>query len=169
MKAEIEQGIIDLPDPGEHCVWSLYDSGSSINAADLEHHFPGATPSKSGRVGTFHNATGQPFQNQGEFEIPWLSEYRHAWRTVYLDAPVSMPIISSNSWASDGFRTVLDEHWGQTTKKDNVETEPLIVRNGTYFMKMRVDGSLLVPKPPTPAASRDVREPPKGFREANAA
>ena len=67
--------------------------------------------------------------------IPGLSENRHKRRTVYLDAPVSMPITSSHEWSKDGFCSTLDVDWGETVHKATGETDPLIVRNGTYFMK----------------------------------
>ena len=75
-----------------------------------------------------------------------------------------MPIISSHSWNSDGFRTTLDEDWGETVKKDTDEKDPLIVRNGVYFMKMRIDNKFLPPPVPKPEHERHH----KGFREAGA-
>ena len=155
VKEEIDAGQIHLPEPGEGCVWSLFDSGSAINAANHKAHFPGATVEKDDRPNTYHSATGEAFQSKGKFEVPFLSENRHRRRTVYLDAPVAMPITSSNAWACDGFRSTLDEDWGDTVQKLTGETDPLIVRNGTYFMKMRVSSNLL-PK----------QKPKHGFQEA---
>ena len=90
------------------------------------------------RSGTCHSATGEPFKNKGAFTVDWKSENRHQRTTKYLDAPVSMPMISPHLWAQDGFQPVLDEQWCQTTRQDNGETDPIVVRNGTYFVTMRV-------------------------------
>ena len=55
---KIASGDIVLPDPGENAVWSLYDSGSSIHAADHSEHFPWATLVDSSEPeGTYHSAT----------------------------------------------------------------------------------------------------------------
>lgn len=75
-----------------------------------------------------------------------------------------MPIISSHPWNADGFRTTLDEHMGETVKKDNNEQDPLVVGNDVYFMNMRIDNTLLVPHVPKPEGLR----PPKDVREAGA-
>ena len=130
VKKDIDAGVIHLPHPGEGCVWALHDSGSSINAADHDRHFPGAELDATPVAGTYHNANGQPFTNKGQFDIPFRSENRHKRQLNFLDAPVSMPIYSSNLWAKQGFQSVLDETWGETTQKASGEKDPLVVRNG---------------------------------------
>ena len=78
-----------------------------------------------------------------------------------------MPIVSSHLWNATGFRTTLDEQWGETLEKAAGHRDPLVVRNDTYFMKMRVGRRLLehhAPPPPEPADQR----PRKGFHEAGA-
>ena len=87
--------------------------------------------------------------------MPFTSENRHARQTLYLDAPVSMPITSSHLWNAQGFRTTLDEDFGETLHKESGQTDPLIVRNGVYFLKMRVSKHLL---PPDAKGHLDVRE-----------
>ena len=89
--------------------------------------------------------------------------------TVFLDAPVSIPIVSSHRWNSEGFRSTLEADWGETVKKENGETDPLIMRNGAYVMNMRIDGSFLMqPDAPTPPPAPTGHRPPKGFQQAGA-
>ena len=80
---------------------------------------------------TFMSATGQPFQSKGHFEIPFLTENHHKRSVTYLDAPVSMPIVSSHRWAEQGHRGILDEDSGQTVHKETGEEDQLVLRNGT--------------------------------------
>ena len=70
--------------------------------------------------------------------------------TIYRDAPVSMPITSGHRWNEQGFRTTLDADTGETVHKETGETDPIIVRNGVYFMRMRVQQCLLPPKQHVP-------------------
>ena len=128
--ADIESGSIHLPDPGEGACWTLYDTGSSTNAADHAKHVPGAHLDDEPVPGNFLSATGEPFKNKGKFEIPWLSENRHKRKTIYLDAPVSMPITSGKLWNADGFRTTLEEDTGETVHKASGEKDPVVVRRG---------------------------------------
>ena len=65
---------------------------------------------------------------------------------MYLDATVSLPITSGHLWNAQGFRTTLDEDTGETVHKETGQTDPLIVRNGVYFMRMRVRQTLLPKK-----------------------
>ena len=118
VKKDIDEGRIHLPDPGAGCVWTLYDSGSSINAAVHDAHFPGSALDNRPVAGTYVNANGQPFTNKGQFEINFKSENMHDRKIVYLDAPVAMPITSSHLWNNEGYRTVLDEDYGETTHKE---------------------------------------------------
>ena len=62
----IEDGEIHLPDAGEGNVWTLYDSGSSINVSDHSKQFPGARVEHTANAGTFYSATGQPFTSKGK-------------------------------------------------------------------------------------------------------
>ena len=87
---------------------------------------------------------------------------------MFLDAHVSMPITSSHLWNAQGFRSTLEAGWGETVKKDTGETDPLIVRNGVYFIKMYVKKHIVegapgpspsapASPPPVPAAPREPR------------
>ena len=127
VKEEIENGTIHPPEPGEGCVWSLFGSGSAINAADHRKHFPGTAVTPEENPSTYQSATGQPFKSKGHYEIPFLSENRHKRSTHHLGAPAPMPITSSNDWARKGFRSTLDADCGNTLEKSTGLTDPLIV------------------------------------------
>ena len=81
------------------------------------------------------------------------------------------PIISTHLWNASGFRTITDEDYGLTVNKDAPsETDPLIVRNGAYFLKMRVAKKLTCrpnraqpPPPPTAGAERPAKPKQGGF------
>ena len=142
VKRDIDDGVIQLPDPGLGCVWTLHDSGSSINAADHSKHFPGADVDKTPVAGTYTNANGQPFTNKGKFGVDVKSENMHDRHLEFLDAPVSMPIHSSNLWAKNGFRNIIEDTFGTTIHIDSGDQDPLVVRNGVYVMQMNVPKSL---------------------------
>ena len=142
-------------------MWPLYDSKSPMNVSDHQKHFPGSSLHDTEDSGTFFSATGQPFKSQGKFTVRWRSENGHARSTTYLDAPVSMPIISSHLWNADGFRTTLEAEWGDTLEKATGLRDPVVVRNGTYFMKMRVDKKRL--------PNKNARAKPKDVHKAGAA
>ena len=150
VKSDIDTRKIVLPDPGANAVWSILDSGSSIDAADFSKHFPGASLEKTEHFGaTYETATGEPFHNMGQFDLEWKTENGHQKNTRFNNAKVSIPIQSMDRWNAKGHRTTLDDadHESYTVHKDTGEVDPVINRAGVYFLKMFVHKRLL--KPPT--------------------
>ena len=115
------------------------------NAADLEHHFPGATLIDDEQPhGTFAAANGQHFCNDGHFKIPFRSYNGHDRSIDFLNAKVSMPIMSVKKWNKNGNRTIFDDEFGRFVQKATGEEDYFISRNGVYFTKMFVKTSLLM-------------------------
>ena len=85
------------------------------------------------------------FHNLGEFDVPFLTENRHAKSVRFNHARVSMPILSMDRWNNRGRRTTLDETDCDpfTVHKETGEIDPVINREGVYFMKIVVNRRLL--------------------------
>ena len=96
-------------------------------------------------TGTFMSATEQPFSNDGEFNVPFRSHNGYAREVDFLNAPVSMPIVSSRRWNQTGHEGTLGGDYGSTCHLETGETDPLLCRNGVYFMKMNVKHKYLEP------------------------
>ena len=62
--------------------------------------------------------------------------------TTFMNAPVAMPIQSMHEWNKMGHRTLLDTYAGITVHIETGEDDPVIVRNGAYFLKMIVSDSI---------------------------
>ena len=143
---KIADGEMVLSDPGEHAVRALYDSGSSIDAADHVRHFPGAQLIHDDEPGaTFASATGAPLTNDGNFDVPFRSYNGHKKETEFLNAPVAMPIVSVRRWDQNGHRSIVDEDSGVIIHKAAGEEYPDLGRSGAYFMNMLVRRNLLEP------------------------
>ena len=54
-----------------------------------------------------------------------------------------MPITSLRLWAKAGHRNILDHDSGEFIHRETNEVDPYVAKHGVYFMKMRVDRSLL--------------------------
>ena len=146
VQSKIDDGTIVLPDPGRDGLWCILDSGSSIDAADHSKHFPGSKIHKTMSLGaTYQTATGEPFHNMGEMEIPFQTENRHDKQVSFNNAKVSMPILSMTRSNNNGHRTTLDDEWGDsyTVHKESGEEDPVVNRLGVYFMKIYVNKRLL--------------------------
>ena len=96
----------------------LVDSGSSIHAADLQMHFPGATLKPTDEAsGSFHTATGAPFAPTGQFDVSFRTDNNHNRSLTFLNAPVSMPIMSVNRWNKWENRTIFEDEYGLFVNK----------------------------------------------------
>ena len=78
----------------------------------------------------------------GSCDVPFTTENGNAKKTTFLNAPVAMPNTSMHGWNKQGHRTLLGEHAGVTVHKDTDADDPVIVRNGAYFLKMYVSDSI---------------------------
>ena len=58
---------------------------------------------------------------------------------------VGMPIVSLHKVAREQHRIILEDDHGTIIHKPSGEQDPLLVRNGVYFMKMIVKHNLLRP------------------------
>ena len=94
---------------------------------------------------TYQTATGDAFHNMGEMDTPFLTENRHAKNVRFNNARVSMPILSMDRWNRQGHRTTLDEPECEsfTVHKQTGEVDPVINREGVYFLKTCVNRRLL--------------------------
>ena len=79
--------------------------------------------------------------------VPFRTENRHKRELTFYDAPVAMPIISTNVYNKQhNSKSLLDEDYGVLTQKDTGEEDPIVVRNGVYFLKMYVSNGILRPR-----------------------
>ena len=96
IESQIKNGLIRLPACAANEIWCMVDSGSAPHVANLKQHFPGAKlrPSLAQKLGIqMSTATGQPFANLGEFEVPFHTQEGHPYTTTFQNAEVSMPNI----------------------------------------------------------------------------
>ena len=124
-------------------MWSILCTGSTICAADHNKIFSGAEIQTAASPGKYYTATGQEFGNDGEFRVDFKTENGHDKHTVFLNAPVAMPTISMHKWNRQGHRTLTDEHGGITTSIKDGTDDPVLCRNGVYFMKLYVDPGVM--------------------------
>ena len=64
-------------------------------------------------------------------------------KSTFQNAPVGLPIFSLNQVARDKHRVILGEDKGVIVHKPSGAEFPFIVRNGVYFLKLRVPKKLL--------------------------
>ena len=133
-----------LPDPGPDAIWGLYDSGSSIDAANRSAHFPGSNLKEAKETGAvYQTATGDPFYNMGEFDVCFKTDGGLTENVSFNNTNVSMPILSVNKHNRRGYRSMLDEDDGYIEHKATGKREPLLCRAGVYFLKLHVHRRLL--------------------------
>ena len=61
----------------------------------------------------------------------------------YLNAPVAVTITSMHKWNTKGHRTLTDEHGGITANIHDGTDDPVLCRNGVYFIKLYAERDLL--------------------------
>ena len=137
--ADIKSGDLVLPKLERNEIWSNFDSGSTMCAADHKESFPGATLKDSSSSGNYYTATCQCVCNDGELAVPSKTENGHDKSVNYLNAGVAMPMTSMHTWNKHGHRTLLDEHGGVTTCIHEDTIDPVQCRHGVYVIKMYVD------------------------------
>ena len=75
-----QDGVSDVSDSKDHESYSSGSqySGSSIDAADINNHFPGADLVNDDEPSsTLASATGAPFSSNGKFNIPSRTSNGH--------------------------------------------------------------------------------------------
>ena len=75
--------------------------------------------------------------------VDFLTENYHERSIDFIYGKVSMPIISARLWNKDGHRSILEADSGEYVHVAKQEADPIVVRHGVYFIKMRVDNSLI--------------------------
>ena len=140
---DLSDGTIVLPDPGEGAIWVLVDSGSSITVADKDKHFPGAQLVHDKEHGSYQAATGQSFKADGHFRVDFRTENKHKRSVEFINAPVSMPILSVKRWNSQGNRTSVEGTYGLFVHKETGEEDYWVARSGVYVVNMYVHDKLL--------------------------
>ena len=80
----------------------------------------------------------------GKFDLDFTTENGNAKHVVFNNTKVEMPILSMDRWNERGHKTLLDSQDGRsfTTEKATDLEDPVINRQGVYFMKMYVHKSL---------------------------
>ena len=67
-------------------------------------------------------------------------------KTTLQNAQVGLPIFSLHQVAKDNHRVILDEDAGVIIHKPSGAEFPFVVRNGVYFMKLKVPKRLTEPE-----------------------
>ena len=75
--------------------------------------------------------------------MDFLTENMHAKNVDFVNANVSMPILSIRLWAKDGHRNIFDAEGGEYIHLATGESDPIVARHGVYFIKMRVDDEVI--------------------------
>ena len=74
-------------------------------------------------------------------------------KTTFQNAEVGLPIFSIGQVAKDKHRVIFDEDEGVIVHKPTGKEIPFIMRNGVYFIKMRVPRALVQPNEGQPNQS----------------
>ena len=133
-------------------VWALLDAGSAVNVVDFEKHFPGIKVKESSaqRKGVkYLTAGGGEIPNRGEGEIHYKTVIGEHKVTVFQNASVGMPILSTNCVAHEGNDITYRKTDGYLTNTTTGKQTPFIEREGVYFMQMQVPKAALE-RPPNP-------------------
>ena len=117
---------------------------------------PGSNLDPTPSGATYASATGDPFQNLGHFRVDFRTENLHERSVEFVNGKVSIPIISIRLWAKDGHRSIFDADSGETIKLSNGETDPIVAKQGVYFIKMRVGKDILSRPDPEQGFARRV-------------
>ena len=116
------------------------------HVANLKQQFPGAKlrPSLAQKLGIqMSTATGQPFANLGEFEVPFHTQEGHPYTTTFQNAEVSMPILSTGRMADSGCTSTFKKDGGTIHHEPSNAVSHFIRCHGVYFVNMVVDPELL--------------------------
>ena len=149
--AQVNAGKLELPqldqidDDSFKMVWALVDSGSAAHVADVRKEFPGAEirPSEAQRKGVqYQGAGGQLMPNQGEACIPYLTPDGQHRFTVFQNAAVGMPILSTSKIAEEDNLLMFHKRGGYIFHIPPNTCTPCIKILGGYFVKLRVPKEL---------------------------
>ena len=77
--------------------------------------------------------------------MPFTTENGHKRGITFVNGNVSIPIMSIRLWAKDGQRSRFGDGEGETVHLPTGETDPILGRQGVYFMRVRVSNDILQP------------------------
>ena len=157
--AAVNSGEINLSDLDQDCndddeiewVWALVDSGSGVHAASWEKHFPGSKLEESTgqRAGhTMTAANGSKIKDEGQMTIRVKTVNGHTVRIPFVNADVSMPILSLAKLASE-HDAVFRQDDGELIHRRTKNRIPFVKRLGVYFMKVAIKKSVVRPDGPS--------------------
>ena len=116
-------------------VWALLDAGSAVNVVDFERHLPGikVRESNSQRRGVkYLTAEGGQIPNRGEGAVTYKTEIGETKTTIFQNASVGMPIMSTNVMAKEGNDITYRATDGYITDTSNGRQTPFCEREGVY-------------------------------------
>ena len=155
--ADIANGKIKLPDvtlesnDEWEVLWSLVDSGSSIDAVNMEKVFPGAKI-KEPRPGSrgFAAANGTTVADKGSAVIPARTLERDDITAEWKNADVAMPIMSTKKRTQGGKGGWYHETGGSIINPRAAIKSDFVESDGVYLMKILVPKSLTQKGHPPP-------------------
>ena len=145
-------------------VWALLDAGSAVHVVEFAKHLPGIKirESKAQRHGVkYLCAGGARIPNKGEGVAKFQTEDGQDKSMVFQNAEVGMPVMSTNGVAVDwNAEITYGADKGHVTMLANGKRTNFIMRDGVYFIEMRVPRKV-AQEPPPPGATHP--RPERGF------
>ena len=146
--AAIDNGDLSLPDAVSQCgndtevdyVWALVDSGSYVNIANQQMHFPRAKlrPSSLQSKGVKSvAANGTEITMSEEMVVKAFTSEGEKARIVFQNGDVQMPIISV-ARLSEHHDTLFNDHGGKLVHRDSGKETPFVKRSGVYFIRLAI-------------------------------
>ena len=128
---------------GPNEVLCLVDSGSTINAACIEKHFPAfkhtVKSTKKSRAGDFATtAGGHKLYNRGRCKIPSVAQ-KQPFPVTFKDMKVELPILSVRKIVKLGNLVAFDTGGGFIMDKTSRKKILFYEYEGVYFLKLQVD------------------------------
>ena len=147
-KGEVQLPDLDLPSDADYvAIWSLVDSGSSVNVVDATKLFPKSKvhPPPPGHKGfTVANGVRIPHRGFVHTEIQTVEGEKYVVR--WKNAAVSMPILSTHAMARNTKRLEYDEDEGIIRDKLTGKTTKFYQAGSVYFVPLLIKKSLLPEK-----------------------
>ena len=90
-------------------------------------------------------ATGDLFQNLGEFDLDFKTQEGHHYKTTMQHAEVSVPILSTGRTADHDHTSLFKKDGGTITDDITGNVSKCIRCHGVYFIQLDVDEKILNP------------------------
>ena len=129
-------------------VLALIDTGSHIHAADVDVHFPDYVnhvreSSAQRRGATATTAGGHQLSNKGKFTVSAIAG-DHQVKIPFNNMKVQLPILSVREMMDKESSVLIEDDTGVISNKKTQQSINFVVRDGLWFMKLKVrkpDGS----------------------------